>query len=206
MAATFNKDDFRRISLSLAAAVLMVAVGGAIVFASIHLHQSEKKNKITAQTRQKESQMKLSRARDEELEIKKKVAHYNDLSGRGIFGDEHRLDWIEQIRRIKDARKLIDVQYEIAPQQTLDAGILPGSSGNYAFLASTMQLRMKLLHEDDLLNFLSDLRGTARAYLRVRRCDVERLPRSSADNRGIPPQLGADCTVDWITIREKKAA
>lgn len=206
MAATFNKDDFRRISLSLAAAVLMVAVGGAIVFASIHLHQSEKKNKITAQTRQKESQMKLSRARDEELEIKKKVAHYNDLSGRGIFGDEHRLDWIEQIRRIKDARKLIDVQYEIAPQQTLDAGILPGSSGNYAFLASTMQLRMKLLHEDDLLNFLSDLRGTAHAYLRVRRCDVERLPRSSADNRGIPPQLGADCTVDWITIREKKAA
>lgn len=206
MAATFNKDDFRRISLSLAAAAVMVAAGGAIVFASMQLHQAEKKNKVAAQSRQMESKGKLSRARDEELEIKNKIARFNDLSGRGVIGEEQRLDWIEQVRRIKEARKLLDVNYEIAPQQTLDTGILPGSSGSYTFFTSTMQLRMKLLHEDDLLNFLSDLRGTARAYLRVRRCDVERLPRSSADNRGIPPQLGADCIIDWVTIRERKTA
>ena len=51
----------------------------------------------------------------------------------------------------------------------------------------------------------SDLRASAHAYIRVRRCDVERLPRAS-DSSGIPPQLGADCTIDWITVREKKAA
>jgi len=206
MAATFSKDDFRRIGLSLAAAAVMIAAGGGIVFASMQLHQAEKKNKVAAQSRQTESKGKLSRARDEELEIKNKIARFSDLSGRGIIGDEHRLDWIEQIRRIQEARKLIDVQYEIAPQQTLDAGILPGSSGNYAFFASTMQLRLKLLHEDDLLNFLSDLRETAHAHLRVRSCDVERLPKASGDSKGIPPQLGAECTIDWITIREKKAA
>ena len=69
-----------------------------------------------------------------------------------------------------------------------------------------MQMRMKLLHEEDLLNFLADLRASAQAYLRVRRCDVERLPKAAGESRGIPPQLGADCTIDWITIREKKAA
>ena len=206
MADTLNKDDIRRISLSLAAAVAMVIAGGGGVYASMQLHQAEIRNKAMAQAKQKESQGKLARARDEELEIKKKIAHFNDLSGRGIFGDEHRLDWIELIRRIKDTRKLIDIQYEIAPQQTLDAAILPGSSGNYVFLASKMQLRMKLLHEEDLLNFLSDLRASAHAYLRLRSCDVERLPRISGDNRGITPQLSANCTIDWITIREKKAA
>ncbi len=206
MADTLNKDDFRRIRLNLAAAVTMVIVGGSVVYASMQLHQAEKRNKVMAQARQMEGQGKLSRARDEELEIKKKIARYNDLSGRGVFGDEHRLDWIEQIRRIKDTRKLIDIQYEIAPQQTLDAATLPGSSGNYVFLASTMQIRMKLLHEDDLLNFLSDLRESAHAYLRVRRCDVERLPKTSGESGGIPSQLSADCTIDWITIREKKAA
>lgn len=206
MAANINKDDFKRISLSLALAVIMAITGGGVVLAALQLHQAEKKNKALAQARQVESQGKLSRARDEELEIKKKIARFNDLSGRGIFGDELRLDWIELIRRIKDARKLIDVQYEIAPQQVLDGGILPGSSGNFVFLSSTMQLRMKLLHEEDLLNFLADLRGSAHAYIRVRSCDVGRLPRASGDQQGIPPQLSAECVIDWITIREKKAA
>lgn len=204
--ATFDKDDFRRISLSLATAVVMIVVGGGIVYASLQLDQAEKKNKAVAQSRQMESKGKLSRVRDEELEIKQKIARFNDLAQRGILGEEHRLDWIEQIRRIKDARKLIEVQYEIAPQLVLDATTLPGGSGNFVFLSSSMRLRMKLLHEDDLLNFLSDLRASAHAYLRVRRCDVEHLPRSASDNRGIPPQLGADCDIDWITLREKKAA
>ncbi|MCO5097723.1 MAG: hypothetical protein R3E40_01515 [Rhodocyclaceae bacterium] len=205
MGATITKEDFSRISLSLAAAVIMIIIGAGVVYASLQLHQAEKKGKVMAQARQKESQEKLARARDEELEIKKKIARFNELSNRGIFGEELRLDWIELIRRIKEARKLIDVRYEIAPQQVLDAGILPGSSGSYVYLTSTMQLRMKLLHEEDLLNFLSDLRASAHAYIRVRRCDVERLPRAS-DSNGIPPQLGADCTIDWITVREKKAA
>ncbi|MCB1891211.1 MAG: hypothetical protein KIT42_13280 [Rhodocyclaceae bacterium] len=205
MGATITKEDFSRISLSLAAAVIMIIIGAGVVYASLQLHQAEKKGKAMAQARQKESQDKLARARDEELEIKKKIARFNELSNRGIFGEELRLDWIELIRRIKEARKLIDVRYEIAPQQVLDAGILPGSSGSYVYLTSTMQLRMKLLHEEDLLNFLSDLRASAHAYIRVRRCDVERLPRAS-DSGGIPPQLGADCTIDWITVREKKAA
>lgn len=205
MGATITKEDFSRISLSLAAAVIMIIIGAGVVYASLQLHQAEKKGKAMAQARQKESQDKLARARDEELEIKKKITRFNELSNRGIFGEELRLDWIELIRRIKEARKLIDVRYEIAPQQVLDAGILPGSSGSYVYLTSTMQLRMKLLHEEDLLNFLSDLRASAHAYIRVRRCDVERLPRAS-DSGGIPPQLGADCTIDWITVREKKAA
>jgi hypothetical protein len=35
---------------------------------------------------------------------------------------------------------------------------------------------------------------------------VDRLPKATGESRGIPPQLSADCTIDWITIREKKAA
>jgi tRNA A37 N6-isopentenylltransferase MiaA len=206
MAATFSKDDFRRIRLSLAAAAVMIVVGGAIVYASVQLRQAEVRNKAAAQAKRMDSQGKLARARDEEQEVKKKIARFNELSGRGIFGEEMRLDWVEEIRRIKDARKLFDIQYEIAPQQPIDGATLPGSSANFEFLSSTMQMRMKLLHEEDLLNFLSDLRATAKAYIRVRRCDVERLPKATGDGRGVPPQLGADCTVEWITLRERKGA
>jgi hypothetical protein len=207
MAAMITKDDFRRIRLALAAALVMLVAGAAIVFAALQLHQAEKKEQAAAQARRAEIQGKLIRARDEEAEIKKKIARFNELAGRGIFGEERRLDWVELIRRIQDARKLIDVQYEIAPQQTLDAATLPGAGGGFDYLASTMQLRMKLLHEVDLLNFLADLRQSAQAFIRVRRCDVKRLPRGApAEGPGLPPQLDAECTIDWITIRERKGA
>jgi hypothetical protein len=206
MAANFTKDDFRRIRLSLAAAIAMLAAGAAAVYVSTQLHAVEKKNHVAAQAKRGENQGRLSRARDEEQEIKNKIARFNGLSAQGIFKEEMRLDWVEQIRRIRTARKLFDIQYEIAPQKVIDPAILPGSSANYDFLVSTMQLRMNLLHEDDLLKFLADMRAEAQAYLRVRRCDVERLPRQAGENAGIPPQLSADCTIDWITIRERKSA
>lgn len=207
MATTMTKDDFRRIRLALAAALVMLVAGAAVVYAAMQLHQAEKKNQAMAQAKRAEIQGKLVRARDEEAEIKNKIARFNALAARGIFGEERRLDWVELIRRIQDARKLIDVQYEIAPQQPLDANILPGAGGAFDYLASTMQLRMKLLHEEDLLNFLTDLRQSAQAHIRVRRCDVERLPRGApAGGHGLPPQLAAECTIDWITIRERKGA
>ena len=72
---------------------------------------------------------------------------------------------------------------------------------------------LRRLHPDDSLlaldteaHFIDDLNASARAYLRVRKCDVERLPKSPGDNAAVPPQLGAECTIDWITIRERKGA
>lgn len=206
MAAAFSKDDFRRIGPALAAAAVMVAAGIAIVFASLQMHQAAKKSQAAAQAKRLDSQNRLARARDEELEVKQKIARYNTLAAAGIIGEERRLDWVENIRRIRNERKLFDIQYEIAPQQVIDAATLPGASAPYDFLSSTMQMRMKLLHEADLLHFLDDLRASAQAFIRVRRCDLERLPKGGSEGRGVPPQLAAECIIEWITIRERKSA
>jgi len=204
--AAFSKDDFRRIRLSLAAFVLMVAAGAAAVYASMQMLQAEKKSQSAAQARRAESQNRLVRARDEEQELKQKIARYNAMVTHGIIGEERRLEWVELIRRIRTARKLYDIDYEVFPQQAIDAGVLPGAAGGYEFLSSTMLLRMRLLHEEDLLNFIADLRASAGVYLRVRKCDVERLPKPGGEIRGVPPQLGAACLIEWITIRERKSA
>lgn len=206
MAAPFSKDDFKRISISLAGAIIMLACGAAAIAFLTQLLQVEKKQLAAAQAGRTDIQSKLSRARDEEIEVKKKIARFNELAGHGVFGQEQRLDWIEAIRRIRNDRKLLDIQYEIAPQQPLEAAILPGSSPGFDFYASSMQMKMKLLHEEDLLNFLDDLRAAAPAFLRVRRCDIDRMPKSAGEIRGLQPQLGADCTIEWITLRERKGA
>lgn len=207
MAALISKDDFRRIRLSLALAVILMLAGGAIVFASLQLLDAEKKSNREALAKRNEIQKKLMRARDEEQEIKQKIARFQELGKRGIIGDEQRLDWVEQIRQIKTARKLFDMQYEISPQRPLDGAVAPGTGGDYEFLASMMQLKIQLLHEEDLLNFLSDLRGMVHAHIRVKDCSVERLPKSQGDRGGkAAPQLQAECTIDWITLRQKKGA
>lgn len=206
MSAVLGKDDFRRIRLSIAAAVFMIAAGASAIFAATQLFKAEEKEHAAAKAKRAEIQGQLSRAREEEMEVKHKITRFGELTRRGVLGLEQRLNWIERIRQIKNERKLLDLQYEIAPQQPIDPAILPGSSGDFEFLSSSMQFRMQLLHEEDLLNFLEDLRTSVQAFLRVRSCDIERLPKTGSEGRGPPPQLSATCTIDWITVRERKNA
>jgi len=202
--ATISKDDFRRIRVSLAAALLMITAGAALVFGSMQYLKAEQQSNRNEVAKARETKSQLSRARDEEQELKQKIARFNELKTAGIIGEEQRLDWVEQILQIKNTRKLLDIQYELAPQHQIDAALLPGASGNFEFYASTMQLKMQLLHEEDLLNFLNDLRTQTHAFIRVRNCTVERLPAGQGEKSGAA-QLHAECTLDWITLRERKS-
>lgn len=201
--AAFTRDDFKRISLALAAALAMAAAGAAAVVAARALLQHEQKANRSELSRRNEIGGKLARAREEEQELRQKIARFNDLSARGVIGAEQRLEWVEQIRRIRNARRLLDIQYEIAPQRVLDAAQLPGASGKFDFLASTMTLKMELLHEGDLLGFLADLRAALAAHVRVASCSVARAPAGRGD-RPVGARLQADCTIDLVTLREKE--
>lgn len=194
---------FRHTRWALLAMLLMVAAGAAAVIQANRFHAREIAAQVTAKAARSDAQNKLARARDEEQELRATTARFQELAQRGVIGDERRLDWVEHIRRIRDARKLFDLQYEIAPQQPLDAA---AAAGPYPFMASPMRLTMQLLHEEDLLGFLNDLAAQAPAYLRTRRCTVDRLPPPAAPPAEATPQLRAECELDWITIRKPHAS
>ena len=192
----------RHLRWALLAMLLMVAAGAAALFYAEQFHASAIAGQASAGAAQRDAQGKLARAREEEQELRATAARFQQLAQRGIIGEERRIDWIEQIRRIREARKLFDLQYEIAPQQPLDAATT-GSA--YPFMASPMRLTMQLLHEEDLLGFLDDLTAQAPAYLRTRRCAVDRLPPPATPPVEATPQLRAECELDWITIRKPPA-
>lgn len=198
-------EIFTRLRWSLAVFVVLAAAGAAVaLLAQRVVEQARRQEQVTAnQLRDVES--KLGRLRDETEEIRAKIARYQELVGRGVIGQEERLDWVEKIAKIKAARRLFDLDYEFAPQKTVDPALLPegAAGGGYEFMASPMRLHMQLLTEDDLLGLLADLRQSVRAILVVRRCGVERLPKAPG-GAGLQPQLKADCDIDWITLREKK--
>lgn len=189
--------DFPKLQWSLLAAVLMIAAGAATVYFSTYQMQAATRDRGAAQAERNDYDGRLKRVRSEESEIKQKAAIFAALQARGMIGEEQRLEWVELLKDIREQRRLIDLQYEIAPQRRLDA-----SSGNgFAFYSSTMKLQLKLLHEEDLTRLLDDLRNRARALIQVKRCNVTRLPAGAGI--GVPPaQLQADCQIDWITLRE----
>lgn len=186
-------EILRRIRWNLALFLVLALTGAAAVFVSLEQNVGEQKANKQALEKLTEIQGKLANARNEEKELREKFARYEDIEARGYIGGERRLDWVEQIRKIKTARKLLDVQYELTPQKTLES-----NSSGFDFMFSTMKLQMQLLHEEDLLNFLADLRSGIRAYTNVKSCNVQRQTRS-----GSATQLIADCTIDWITLRQK---
>lgn len=198
-------QDLRRLRWGIALlAVLLLASAGIVLAALNHLRQAQEENR-QAVAQRGDIQARLVRARDEEIEIRARISSYQELVARGIIGQEQRLDWVERIAQIQAARRLIDVRYELSPQQPVDARLLPGGAiaGGHEFMASAMKLQMQLLHEDDLLGFLADLQQSVQALVVVRDCKVERLVRAEGD-RAMQANLAAECAIDWITLREKQ--
>ena len=194
-------SDLPKIQSSLLAALLMTFVGAGAVYATLDATKTAKLAQASAQAQRNEIDRKLKRIFSEENEIKQDSALFNQLAERGVIGEEKRLDWIEQLKAIREKRKLFDLQYEIAPQRRLDTDAAKG----FAFYSSTMRLQLKLLHEEDLTRLIDDLRERAHALIQVKHCDVSRLPQGATDGSTIA-QLQADCRIDWITLREIKDA
>ncbi len=189
--------DFPKLQISLLAMLLMVAIGAASVLFSRESVRQAQSAFAAAQSERNDLDGKLKRVRGEEHEVREKAALFNALKARGVIGEEQRLEWVELLKEIRERHRLIEVRYEIAPQQALEKS----PAGRLALYASTMRLQLSLLHEEDLVRLLDDLRHQARALIQVRRCDVARIPRSGPENT-LQGFLRAECLIDWITLHE----
>jgi hypothetical protein len=176
---------------NLALFLALVCSGFVAVIASSYLLRQAQHEQRQALAQFYEIQGKLAQAGDERQESLRMLTRYQEFNSHGYIGSERRLDWVEQIRKIKTKRKLLDIRYELAPQQSI------GGKGGSEIFASNMKLHMQLLHEGDLLNFIDDLRSAVPAYLRIRGCNIERIEPVASS----VAQLSAECSIDWITYR-----
>jgi len=185
-------------------AIALIAAGAVAAGIASELVGKARAEQLQAKAEREAEQNKLTRATDEEREIREKLVDYRRLVERGLVGEERRLDWVDQINAIRTARKLLNVTYSIDPQRPVDYPGL-GGAGEVEFLASPMRLDMSLLHEEDLLRFIGDLRNAISAYVVVRSCTMERLADAPSSDRELAPRLRATCELDLVTIRDKRA-
>jgi len=197
--------DFKRVRGALALLVFALLAGAVPVGLTFSQLQQARSAVKLADARLAETENRLARVADEERELRAAIERYRRIEARGLIGQEERLDWVEEIARLKAGRKLLALEYEIQPQAPAGIELMPAgaSAGPYQVMGSRMRLSMSLLHEDDLLGFLDDLQDRVHALLYVRRCSIDRRTGSKLTN-GMTPQLSAECEIDWITLKEKR--
>lgn len=201
----FSNQDFKKIQWALLLLIICLLLTSAAIGGALSQQKATMQTHKSTLAAEKEMATNLARARNEEQELRDKITRYETLKQRGIVGSEQRLDWIDLINHIKIARRISKLDYEFSPQRKIDATLLPegAEAGGMSFMASQMHLRLSLLHEGELLGFLDDLRTTAPALIQVRACSLARsLPDpDDASQHGIRPQLNAECTLEWITLK-----
>lgn len=196
------RDDLRRLKLPIAVTVMLTLLGVGGVYGTERLLAEAKQQRDSAKKARTEAQERLSRASEEEREIRANLRKYEEMIQRGLVGSENRLDVIDAIANIKKERRLFDIKYTIEAQKPLE---YPGirRAGDLDFATSRMRLDMLLLHEGDLLGFLEDLKSIGRSYVSVQRCSTLRLGQN-ASATAVVPRLRSECIIDLIILRESR--
>lgn len=141
------------------------------------------------------------RLQSEEQDMRARIAEYQAIEARGVIGSERRMDWVDLMRSIQRERKLLGLEYEIQPSRPLQDNPAGKNGTGYIFMNSIVKVQIPLLHEDDLLHFLDDVNANAAALTRLRSCKLQRsVTLNPAQGQMLPPQLMAECQMDWITL------
>jgi hypothetical protein len=199
---SFTPEELKKLLLPALAALVLLGAGVALIWSAGQSTARAKRELAAAQDERRQNGERLARIAEEEREVKEKLDVYQRLTQLNILGEERRLEWADAITRIRTQRELLDMRYRIERQRLLSS--VAAKAGNVDFHASSMKLDLALLHEEDLVRFLGDLRASGNAFYAVQRCAITRTGQA-ATGAGITPRLRADCDIDLITIVDRGA-
>jgi hypothetical protein len=199
---TLTRDELKRLLPAFAVALAALAAGVGLLWSADRALAAARAEFATAKAERRQNTERLARIAEEEREVREKLDVYQRLKQLNILGEENRLEWADAIARIRRQRELLDLRYLIGRQKLLAS--VPGKPANVDFYSSTLKVNLALLHEEDLLRFLSDLRDSGNAYYSVRRCDVSRTGQALS-GATMTPRLRAECEVELVTIQDRAA-
>jgi hypothetical protein len=195
---TLTREELKRLLVPLLGAAAMLAAGAGLIWLAEGSLLGAERSFAAAREERRQSAERLARIAEEEREVKEKLDVYQRLQQLKVLGEERRLEWADAIARIRSERELLDLRYRVERQTLLATA--PGKPANVEFYASTMKVDLALLHEEDLVRFLADLRASGNAYYSVKRCSLVRTGQAAGSTSIMAPRLRADCEIDLITI------
>ena len=194
--------NWRILRTPLLVLVCSIAASAAWVYFSNQWTEStgltlERERSVLNGIRQKSTQ-----ADQEKQLIQRYREAYEALQKSGTVGPEQRVNWLDALRNASQAARTLGVDYQLS-QQT--ASPIKLETGAYKLQQSTMKLRIKLLHEGDLMNFLQALDAERPGLYLLQSCNLTR-GSSGAFSVRYEPKLMAECDLIWLSLIESDKA
>ena len=202
MKIVFSPQGLSALRAPWAGLVVAILAGAAIVAASHWYLEREKGETASLAARSREARTRVEGARRERDSLQESADVFRTLVERGMLQSERRLELVELVNALRARHQISALDYEIAPQRPLKL------AGGRVFpavdvLASRVKIKLRALHEGDVLEFVDGLSQSRQGFYPVDRCMMRRLEASAAD--ALQPRVEADCTMEWITLKEKRA-
>jgi hypothetical protein len=202
MKQVFSKEGFGTLRASWVILIASIMVAAAVAGGSHWFVERQKRESAALAKRTQEGRTRVETARRERESLEQSADVFRTLVERGLLQSERRLDLVELVNGLRIRHQLFGLDYEIGAQRPLPL------AGGVAFtavdvLASRVKLRARALHEGDLLDFIDALSQSRQGFYPVDRCVIRRLEAKGDD--ALQPRVEADCTLEWITLKEKRA-
>jgi hypothetical protein len=203
MKQIYSSEGRRRLRASWLLLAASFSLSAAFIAGSIWYLEREKGTGLAASKRLAEADRRLQAVQRERESLEHSAAVFRRLQARGGMQPERRLELVELMKSLRAEHRITSVDYEIAPQRPL--ALATGAA--YAAVdvrASRVKLRLRALHEGDVLAFIEALAAAPQGFHPVDRCVMRRIEGRADDP--LHPRVEAECTLEWITVVEKRNA
>ena len=202
MRQVFSAEGVRSLRASWVLLLLSILAAVGIVLGSKWYLDREHHESANSGRRLQEARARLDATRRERDSLQDSAEVFRTLVERGLLKGERRLDLVELVNALRARHQLFSLDYEIAPQRALTL------AGGRVFpaidvLASRVKLRMRALHEGDVIGFVQALSESRQGFYPLDRCILRRAEGVAADT--LQPHVDAECALEWITLKEKNA-
>jgi transposase len=194
----FTKTDLNLLRAPFLFLVAACVLGTAWIVGTYQYRHAVEDADSSAQRSLGAARTQLENARTQKKYFQENAKTYDELTAQGLFGAERRLDWIERIGQLREKHQIFSIDYDIAPQSPF-----LGQTANLAASASKVDMKLAVLHEQDLLDFLADLKHAAPGIFLLDSCALKREGASVSATSAVSPNLTAYCTLQWITVKER---
>ena len=198
----FGSEGLKALGTAWALLIVSIAAAAAIVVGSNWYLDRDRRESTNSGKRLQEARTRVDSARRERDSLQESAEVFRGLVERGLLQGERRLDLVEMVNSLRARHQLSGLDYEISPQRPLQL------AGGRVFpavevLASRVRLKLRALHEGDVIDFVEALAASRNGFYPLDRCSMKRVENAAPDS--LQPHVEAECAFEWITLKEKNA-
>jgi len=194
-----SKIDWFYLRRPLIILAVVIVISAAIVVVGYQYEETQQEEYQAAlSTLRSTHQLYSSMVNDIDL-LDQYRSLYSEYKSSGLVGGERRLSWIESLESTNEVLRLPTLGYSLNPQEKF---VRPGFQlkRGVSVMSSPMDLKIGLLHEEDMFALLEGLRLSIQNLFTVDSCSIirqESVERSLNTRR---TNLQSACSIRWVTI------